>query len=267
MKKCFVCLLALCLLVGITLLTAPEARAATHTDHCVCGGYAHGIGDHVCQTVQWQPLSSVENINLKKMDWSLVPSGYYYLDADVVVTIATDSHCIGSAVKNSDGTYEVKSRQISLCLNGHNITTTMDRVFKGIYTDSALTICDCAQKENWGTIKGGTSATGGIFYSYAQSKIDLYGGNYTVKTPGQTAKTGGGLFYIAQDRAPVGSTDASKKDPHYASIVNIYEGNYFGGTSEKTGGNMVVAHCCVLNVYGGAIYNGYRPSQSKSLWR
>ena len=254
MKRMILSLLALCLLAGLLTLETPNAHAVDTHSHCVCGGNAANVPDHQCQEVQWTPLSSVVN-DLSKVDWKDVPSGYYYLDGNVKVTTTTDSDSIGSSDKNADGTYTVKSRQISLCLNGYNITTTKDRVFKGVYTGSTLNICDCAGEENWGTITGGYSATGGIFYTYANSQVNLYGGNYTAKA-GQVATTGGGLFYIAQDRAPVGSTDASKKDPQYASTVNIYDGNYFGGTSAQTGGNIYVAHCSILNVYGGAIYNG-----------
>ena len=254
MKRMILSLLALCLLAGLLTLETPNAHAVDTHSHCVCGGNAANVPDHQCQEVQWTPLSSVVN-DLSMVDWKDVPSGYYYLDGNVKVTTTTDSDSIGSSDKNADGTYTVKSRQISLCLNGYNITTTKDRVFKGVYTGSTLNICDCAGEENWGTITGGYSATGGIFYTYANSQVNLYGGNYTAKA-GQVATTGGGLFYIAQDRAPVGSTDASKKDPQYASTVNIYDGNYFGGTSAQTGGNIYVAHCSILNVYGGAIYNG-----------
>lgn len=241
------------ILVLLLCLCIIPVHAAEEHSHCVCGGYAVGVQDHQCEDVEWQPLSSV--VNLSKVDWKYVPPGHYYLDGNVKVTTTTDSDSIGSSVKNEDGTYTAESRQISLCLNGYNITTTKDRVFKGVYTGSTLNICDCSEKENWGTITGGTSATGGIFYTYANSLVNLYGGNYTAKV-GQVATTGGGLFYIAQDRALAGSNDNTKYDPQYAATVNIYEGNYFGGSSAKNGGNISVIHCSILNVYGGAIFNG-----------
>lgn len=260
MKRMILSLLALCLLAGLLALETPNVHAADTHSHCVCGGSAVGVADHQCQEVQWTPLSSV--VKLSDVDWKNVPSGHYYLDGNVKVTTTTDGNSIGSSEKNADDTYTAETRQVSLCLNGYNITTTKDRVFKGVYTGSTLNICDCSEKENWGTITGGTSATGGIFYTYANSQVNLYGGNYTAQA-GQVAATGGGLFYIAQDRAPVGSTEDSKKDSQYAATVNIYDGNYFGGTSAKTGGNMVVAHCCILNVYGGAIYNGTAQNTEK----
>ena len=250
MRKYTILILVLLLCLCITPVHAAEEHS-----HCVCGGYAVGVQDHQkCEDVVWQPLSSVVE-DLKHVDWKDVPSGHYYLDGDVTVTSTTDSHSIGSSVKNEDDTYTAETRQVSLCLNGYNIKTTKDRVFKGVYTGSILNICDCSKKENWGTITGGTSATGGVFYTYANSTVNLYGGNYTAKT-GAVAGTGGGLFYIAQDRALEGSNNTTKNNVDYASMVSIYDGNYFGGSTAKKGGNIQVAHRSILNVYGGAIFNG-----------
>lgn len=252
MRKYFA--LALILLVW---LCVPKVQAAQEHSHCVCGGSAEGVADHQCQQVQWKPLSSV--VDLSDVNWKDVPSGYYYLDGDVTVTEVTDSNAIGQVTKNADNTYTVKeSREVSICLNGHNITTAKDRVFKGVYTGSTLNICDCSGKQNqgiwqWdGTIIGGTGGTGGITYTYANSSVNIYGGNITAKE-GHIASTGGGLFFVAQDRS---ESAAGTKEAKYASSLNIYNGNLYGGTSGKNGGNIYVAHCSILNVYGGAIHHG-----------
>lgn len=243
-------------------LGAPKASAAEETvhSHCVCGGSAVNAGNHTqCKNITWVPLSSV--VTLDAVNWKNVPSGHYYLDGDVTVSAVTDGYSIGSAVKNDDGTtYTVESQEISLCLNGHSITTTKDRVFKGVYTGSTLNICDCSGEQvdgiwKWdGTIIGGTSSTGGITYMYANSLVNIYGGNLTAKD-GQTAATGGGLFYVAQDRATVGNS-IGQKSADYASTLNIYNGNLYGGSSAKSGGNIYVAHYSNLNVYGGYIHDG-----------
>ena len=263
MKKWSLLVLALCLMLGMMALNTPQAEAAITThSHCVCGGHAEGVGNHKCENVEWTPLSAVVT-DVKQVDWQNVPSGCYYLDEDIQTTSTSKDHGIGSAVKNDDGTYTAVSKQISLCLNGHNITTKGDRAFKGVFTGSTLNICDCAGEEKWGTITGGYSATGGIFYTYANSKVNLYGGNYTAKAD-QVAATGGGLFFIAQDRTPVG---INTTDSQYASTVNIYDGNYFGGSTAKKGGNIHVTHCSILNVYGGCIYNGTAEESSGNIYR
>ena len=225
-------LFVLFLLVCMMCLGTPKASAAEETvhSHCVCGGSAEGVHEHACETIEWTPLSSVEGLDLSNLDWKNVPAGNYYLDGDVTVTAVTDGYSIGSAVKNADGTYTVESRQISLCLNGHTITTENDRVFKGVYTGSTLNICDCSGQQvdgiwQWdGSITGGTSSSGGIAYIYAQATANIYGGNLTAKE-GQTVTSGGGLFYVAQDRAAVGNTVGMK--PLCENDFLFFKGNVF----------------------------------------
>lgn len=242
-------------------LGTPKASAAEETvhSHCVCGGSAEGVHDHACETIEWKPLSSVEGLDLSNLDWKNVPAGNYYLDGDVTVTTVTDGYAIGSAVKNADGTtYTAEAQQISLCLNGHTITTKKDRVFKGVYTGSTLNICDCSGKQvdgvwQWnGTIKGGSSNNGGITYTYANSTTNIYGGNFTNE---KTTGSGGGLFYVAQDRATVGNT-IGLESADYASTLNIYNGNLYGGNAKKNGGNIYICHHSNLNVYGGSVHDG-----------
>lgn len=269
MKKWSLIVLSLCLLVGLTVLAVPHAKAAEGHTHCVCGGSAVGVHDHKCEVIEWKPLSSV--VSLTAVDWKNVPSGNYYLDGDVKVTGVTDGNAIGQITKNSDGSYSLtEARTISLCLNGHTISTTKDRVFKGVYMQSVLNICDCSGKQvngtwQWeGKIVGGTTATGGIAYTYANSTTNIYGGNLKAKD-GQTAATGGGLFFVAQDRSIIENT-AGQKDAAYASTLNIYNGNLYGGSSAKNGGNIYVAHHSCLNVYGGCIHDGTAAQKGGNIY-
>ena len=82
MKRFPIYLLALCLLVCLAFFQAPQAQAATHS-HCVCGGDANGIGDHVCaDSVTWQPWDGTT---------TLKNGGHYYLndtDGDGVITLS-----------------------------------------------------------------------------------------------------------------------------------------------------------------------------------
>lgn len=269
MKKGMLYLLAACVLVGAMAFSVPHAHAAEGHTHCVCGGSAVNVHDHKCEAIEWKPLSSV--VSLTAVNWKNVPSGHYYLDGDVKVTAVTDSNAIGQITKNADETYSLtEARTVSLCLNGHTISTTKDRVFKGVYMGSTLNICDCSGKQvngtwQWdGTIIGGTSSTGGITYTYANSTVNIYGGNLTAKA-GQTAATGGGLFFIAQDRSTIENT-AGQKDAAYASTVNIYNGNLHGGSSAKNGGNIYVAHYSNLSVYGGYIHDGTAADKGGNIY-
>ena len=48
MKRIALYFLAISLLAGAFMLTAPQVQAVNAHVHCVCGGHAEGVGDHVC---------------------------------------------------------------------------------------------------------------------------------------------------------------------------------------------------------------------------
>ena len=267
------------LLVCLMIFCVPTVHAAQDSHaHCVCGGSAVGVADHQCEDVVWQPLSSV--VDLSKVDWKEVPSGNYYLDGEVIVTATTDKDAVGKisisdkgdTSTTDDDVYKFdNSKNLSICLNGHRITTSKDRVFKGVYAGSTLNICDCSGHQvkgiwQWeGTIVGGTSSAGGIAYTYANSTTNIYGGNITAKE-GQTASSGGGLFYVAQDCAIGIQNSQGKNSSTYASSLNIYNGNLYGGASAKNGGNIYLAHCSILNMYGGSIQGGTATGKGGNIY-
>ena len=215
-------LMLLLLLLAISVLTVP-ASAQGHEDHCLCGG---SITDHSCKAVTWTPLPA------NTTDFGTLKAGNYYLTEDVKIT-ATGKIAV----------------DISICLNGHNITTSGSRCF-GNTEAATLNITDCSYANGvWGgTITGGNSIYGGIIYTHYCSQLNIYGGNFTGN--GEYNRMGG-LICIAQD----GKDEAAKKNPAYASTLNIYNGNIYDGKSGR-GGNIMAMHCSVINMYGGSIHDG-----------
>ena len=224
----------------------------SHT-HCECANNAKGLGDHTaCEAEQWAPISeafAAVGLTAQTADFSKLPSGNYYLDTDVVVT-ATEG--IGT-IKNNLALTPLTTRNIKLCINGHDITTTQTSVFRYIRSGSELTITDCTGK---GTIYGGTANYGQMLYGYAGSTVNIFGGNFTSNG---TAKMGGVLAMscdYAGDRDGDGDcddTDKTHKD--VKSTLNIYGGRIYGGKAEK-GGNIGLLHNANMNMYGGIITKG-----------
>lgn len=113
------------MLTALTAVLTMGAFAADEHSHCVCGG-ENTVGDHTeHQAVEWTAWE--ENDKLPTED------GYYYLTTDVNLT---DRWLV--------------EKNISLCLNGHNITETADLnatiTFNGIFyvSGGTLTLTDCS---------------------------------------------------------------------------------------------------------------------------
>jgi len=144
-------------------------------------------------------------------------------------------------------------KDIRICLNGNDITTTKSRVFGYIRAGSSLSIADCTGD---GTVYGGTGSYGQIVYTYAVATLNIFGGNFTSTN---TATTGG-LFAIGSDQCgdlnkDGSETDADRNMTAAKSVMNIYGGNIYGGKAES-GGNIAVFHGCDLNMYGGTVSGG-----------
>ena len=250
MKKSVGVLLLLMLLLAV--LMAPAATAEEYDPHphnifghCVCNGNVEG---HVCEHVlDWYPLEG-------EVNFGTLESGYYYLTGDVTAISVTDEF-IGRVTKNDDGSYTcTQTTDLTICLNGYDITAAGSRVFMGVTQGSSLTITDCAYDPNdtsrGGTVTGGNNANGGIIYTYAKSEFNIYGGNFTAKAG--TTMANGGLIVIAQDRGDVPKS-TSVEDQY--SVFNLYNGHFYGG-SAKNGGNFSFMHDVHVNIYGGLIENG-----------
>ena len=229
MKKKLLALLLV--LVAVVCFAAFSASAEETHEHCVCGGTPVDAAHHSCADVTWKPLPEGTT------DFGKLAAGNYYLTGDVQVTAVTNI-----------------TKDVKICLNGHNITTGTSRVFGSPRTASGkLTVTDCsydAATKTWGgTITGGNSVYGTILYSHYSSTTNIYGGNWT----GRGAQNRmGGLFVVAQDGAPDTKDEngtvtlKGTSDPTKASTLNIYGGKIYGGYS-GTGGNIHVMHCTKLN--------------------
>ncbi len=198
--------------------------------HCVCGGSAVGIHDsHSCRDIQWQPLSAATT------DFGSLQSGSYYLLEDVQIT----------SLK------EIKDKTLSICLNGHKVTTTAERVFGILEADGIVNICDCSGRQtdgqwSWdGQITGGKASYGGVFWTDDGSELNIYGGNITGLAGHQVIR--GGIFYIT-GRLP---------DNKYSGIstLNLYNGKIYGGYASR-GGNIEANSACIVNIYGGTVTGG-----------
>ncbi len=256
MKKVGFLALALALVLLLALSAGAQEELHPHTaqGHCACGGAAEGVGDHVCEALtQWTGISGA--ISFGELD-----SGNYYLTGDATVANTSAAKGVGG-VTQVDGTdcYESSSeKQIVLCLNGYDLTLA-NRL--NIYLNSSLSVCDCSWDGSTfgGTVTGGTSTYGSIAYLYAKSTMNIYGGNWTMKA--DTTNTRGGLFAVAQD---CGDVTSCKTQNSQKSVLNLYNGNIYGGSSKK-GGNISVMHRSQFNMYGGSVSDGTATSANGNL--
>lgn len=249
MKKSFGILLILALLAVLLALPASAEDYDPHPHglfgHCVCCDRVEG---HDCtQIVDWIALEG--EVNFGSLD-----SGCYYLVGDVTAVSVADEF-IGRVSKNADGSYTcTQVRDVTICLNGYDITASGSRVFMGVTQGSKLTITDCAYDPNdltrGGTITGGSNSNGGIVYTYAKSELNIYGGHFTGKEG--VTHANGGLIVVAQDRGDVPSSTSVEEQ---YSVANIYDGHFYGGNA-KNGGNFSFMHDVHVNIYGGIIEGG-----------
>ena len=88
-KQLFSLLLALVLVLGLTVISAAATEEPTtpaHADHCVCGGQAVEVGDHVCETATgWTPFSINQMEATSNANQLNVPAGNYYLAEDITI--------------------------------------------------------------------------------------------------------------------------------------------------------------------------------------
>ena len=244
MKKTLLALLlVLCLMVTLTAFTvsAEETETAnetaTHT-HCVCGGGAVGVHEHACADIVWTPLSealTAAGLTMQTANFGVLPSGNYYLDGDVTVTAATEP---------VTGTADAPGQQLSVCLNGHNITASGVTVFGCRKAFTNLNVCDCGgSMAADGTWTGGTitaaAVDGGVANLGADATATVYGGSFV----GQTGGAYGSCFNLGE-----GSS---------STALTIYNGYLKGGKTTDTGSVINASDVdATVNIYGGTIEGG-----------
>lgn len=259
MKKTWLCLIAvLVLAVGLSIGVSASEESHPHQGaHCVCGGGAVGVGDHTqCENIEWTPLSQAlkaAGCTMTTADFGKLPSGNYYLDGDVTVTGTTS---LGSK-SDSLATTADKTVSLSICLNGYNITRAKGKIFGYLHMGSTLNICDCSYTDGvfGGTVSGGTNNYGSLIYTYSNSVLNIYGGNFT----GQ-ANTNGGTIVVACDGCGDvngnGEYTEADRGAAAASVMNLYNGHITGSTVSATGGTIQLFHTAKLNLYGGTVVGG-----------
>lgn len=264
MRRGVICFLALCLLACLVTVTAPEAKAAEHS-HCVCGGHANGIGDHVCnENVTWEPWDGTT---------TLEDGHSYYLndtDGDGVITLSA--------------TLKIEKKHVNLCLNGVELTCASRTLnVNGVnsndtYIPAGLSICDCHEEAQWGSITSTSTDIAPVIHSYTSSRgdvtINLYSGNLTAKDQDMdTVGKAAGVFRLGNN------TKASGDSANHTGTFNMYGGNVYmgghmnmqggtisGGTATNLGGGVYVSgdanHKSTVtvggtNTYGSVIYTHY----------
>lgn len=252
MKKWMFLLLALCICAGL-FLSAPQAQAAEHTDHCVCGDNAKAVGDHAqCEEIQWEPVT-ISNKTI-----SVANGGHYYLTGNTSASLT---------VKDNN--------TVTLCLNGFYLRAQCPIQ---VYGNGVLNICDC---QGTGTIRATNPANAKgttVLISSAETAIgtvNMYGGTIngdtTTAIDCRAVEVKGGIFNMYGGQLENGISDGScstDTDPGYGGNVYVYNnagqtgkftlygGTIRGGQASKYGGNIYAAKDSELSILGGTIENG-----------
>ncbi|MBE6981921.1 MAG: hypothetical protein E7437_06345 [Ruminococcaceae bacterium] len=130
---------------------------------------------------------------------------------------------------------------LTICLNGHTI-----RGNRQIFTSSGnLTICDCHETGDEGSVKSSYSTTSNEYAPVAHiwtGTAYLYGGNLTAGGSMRSA----GVVAVGNPYSENGT----------ASLY-MYGGSISGGYARYNGGLLNVWHGSVFTMYGGALHDGY----------
>lgn len=171
------------------------------------------------------------------------------LTANSLVAMAknTSGRLVGNYVLTEDvnlgnDTLTLKEgSDLTICLDGHSITGA-----KQLFSvqGGQLTICDCHEGNNPGTLTSSLSATTGVFAPVAQvindGVMNLYGG----QLKGTNIVRSAGVVAVGHQTKESNAT------------FNLYGGGISGGLADYNGGLVTVWHGSTLNMYGGALYAG-----------
>lgn len=198
--------LALCLSLSPTAALADGSTAMTpeggseHVNHCICGASHSSIGGHTAEAVitEWTAVSELSDIT---------GTGNYYLAGDVTLnekwTVANGTN-------------------ITLCLNGHKLTSDNTSSSDTILIEGTLTITDC---KTTGTITGTNTGSSGnhkvivVSTLYDNCTLNLYAGTISGINAGDGA--GGGV---------ANCYNHSKDSYKGLAVFNFYGGTISGGT-------------------------------------
>ena len=216
-----------------------KAKVKPHA-HCVCGGTLSGAAQDAhsgCESVgDWTALTKENFVVggvLKASSTSgranFSSSGRYYLAEDISTSYVLEI---------------LKGTDITLCLNGHALTSTATGN-SAIRLSAKLSICDCA---GGGKLTSATKKAGGMVLmlsSGADSAVgvefNLYGGTLMMTDKDYTANAG-----VIQ----VGNSGSNP------AVFNMYGGTITGGTANKGGNILIGTAAATMNMYGGSVTGG-----------
>ena len=246
---------------------------------CICGGNAVGVNGHICENVEWTPLTPDANGKVALPN----VTGNYYLTAD--------------AALGQQGVIDKANQVVNFDLNGHTVTIAPNTgaqtatgswnyqggfVLNGNGAGSVLNITDSV---GGGKLVVGTRyPSGAAIRLLVDATVNLYGGildgsnmtQSTTATAEGIVKLENGIFnmYAGQiigagevKRYATGSGDTLAADTSVTvnggavtvgkGTFNMYGGTISGTTQQTNGGNVyVTGTSSVFNMYGGVIENG-----------
>ncbi len=221
---CFLLLLAFCLTAcdfsgttGGTDGTEPTKPRYEHI-HCVCAETAVGVGDHkTCDDkIGWVSVTTNQELT-EAMQRATTEKVHIYLENDLVFTspvaVATDA-------------------DISICLNGHNLSMNADNY-------GVLTVTDCTKNPGTWTSNGDGAVRG-----YAKSVFNLYAITLTV----------GGTSTQSQVVAITGQGNEIHLLDEDAVYFNMYGGEIYNpNQTSMPGANVYIGLRGIFNMYDGKI--------------
>lgn len=208
--------------------------------HCVCGGNLTGaaLEAHSCtEAVEWVGVSQTD-FAVGGIFVNASTTGRVNFKEQKAVYYLTESVTTSSVLEILKGT------DITICLNGHTITSTATGN-SAIRLSGKLTICDC---QGGGKITGKSPKAPGLIFMVTKDAdstegtiLNLYGGDLTVTDNNYTANAG-----VIQ----VGNTGNNP------GVFNMYGGSISGGTANKGGNILIGTAAATMNLYGGSVVDG-----------
>ena len=271
-KRLLSVFLCLCMVFSLVPATVWAETTNGHT-HYLCGGSTCNGSGHENETYKTTFEKEIKQegntLKIGGESWAptkgsndtfyILPTGTYYLGSDISLE------------------YTIKiENNVTLCLNGHKITTAdgMDAIYM---TGGSFTLTDC---KGVGTITHASSKTGrGVYVS--SGTFNMYGGSITGNKAQDAQGRGGGVYVysgsgtfnmyggsITGNRATGDGGGVYKSGSN--SSFNMYGGSITGNTANSYGGGVYVdgggftmsggtiggTKTCETNTatYGGGVY-------------
>ncbi len=190
------------------------ANGSPHFDHGICGDSTCKDTSHALPSGEtWKPISDLSTIT---------EAGCYYLTDNVELT---------------DYGWTCQYN-VTLCLNGHNITMNEDYYAITVGAGVTFTLTDCkGSSGSYGKITHGVNANGNKYTRsgvYVYGTFNLYGGSIS-----GNADSGVNLY-----------NDAYGDGIH--AVFNMYGGEITDNTTSYSGAGVSIS-CGIFNMYGGEI--------------